>query len=124
MRRLKNELLRTRQEHYPEGGAVFQDDNAPCHRAKTIKEWLARNEVEHIHDWPGQSPDVNPIENLWSVVGRVIYERAPKSRSEIISAIIHAWHHVITPASCSQLVDSMQRRLRSVIQAKGFPTRY
>lgn len=121
---LNHEMTTTKNEHFPDGDAVFQDDNAPCHRARKVKDWLSRSDIDHIHDWPGQSPDINPIENLWTEIGRVISQRSPTSRNEIISAIIHAWFHVITPEKCQKLVESIPRRLSCVIRAKGFPTKY
>ena len=53
---------------------IFQQDNEPCHKAKKVSEYLQRSRVTVI-EWPAQSPDLNPIENLWEELFKVVQRK-------------------------------------------------
>ena len=46
-------------------GLTYMQDNAPIHRARIVKDWLESNNVKMLQ-WPPYSPEMNPIENVWS----------------------------------------------------------
>ncbi len=73
--------------------------------------------------WPANSPDLNPIENLWGIVKRKMWYARPNNAEELKATIRATWA-LITPEQCHRLIDSMPRRIAAVIQAKGAPTMY
>lgn len=102
--------------------AIFQHDNAPIHKAREVAECLERNNMT-VLNWPPQSPDLNPIENLWTVIDEVIKEKKPANLSQLEEIIKDAWMN-IPQSKCEKLVKSMQRRCIHVIKNLGYPTRY
>lgn len=105
------------------GEYCFQDDNAPCHRAKSVVKWMADHRIQRL-DWPAQSPDLNPIENLWSILATQVHKAAPRNKRELIEALIAAWYRNITPDRIQKLVQSMPKRCKQVIRSKGWPIGY
>ncbi len=74
---------------------------------------------------PPQSPDLNPIEQLWDVVKReiLIMDVQPTDLQQLCDAIMSIWTK-ISEEYFQHLVESMPRRIKAVLKAKGDPTRY
>ncbi|GFW67726.1 uncharacterized protein TNCV_3445981 [Trichonephila clavipes] len=59
-------------EWFPNGEPyIFMQDGAPCHTARSIKAFLAEQNIPLL-DWPGNSPDMNPIENVGELIKREV----------------------------------------------------
>ena len=61
-------------------------DGAPCHRSKAMKQFLAENSLATLV-WPTCSPDLNPIENLWTIIKNKIADKQPLSAGALDQAI-------------------------------------
>lgn len=103
---------------------IFQHDNDPKHSSRRTKTWLKDNNI-HVLEWPPQSPDLNPIENLWGYFKFRLssYEKPASGMIELWSRAEEEWNK-ISSEKCLELIDSMPRRLYEVIKAKGGHTRY
>jgi transposase len=85
-------------------------------------------------DWPPYSPDMNPIENMWSLLKRKLYMLFPnldieirgvsdKARDLLFRRIYTAWE-ALEPRVWEAMVQSMPRRIEALIAAKGWHTKY
>ena len=121
---------------------VFQHDNAPSHTAGIVRDWMANPtvpfELENAGvswdfrtlSWPAQSPDLNPIENLWSHIEheresqcKLGFRPYPTNFSDLFDQVKSIWESI--PASrLKKLVDSMPRRLQEVMAAGGGSIHY
>ncbi|KAK3569628.1 hypothetical protein QTP86_002584 [Hemibagrus guttatus] len=72
---------------------------------------------------PANSPDLNPIENLWGIVKRKMRNKRPKNADELKATVKETWAS-IPPQQCHKLITSIPRRIEAVIKAKGAPTKY
>jgi transposase len=75
--------------------------------------------------WPGNSPDMNPIENLWVIVKKRLKKINITTKVQLIENLIQIWHHDDEVKNkCSVLIESMQRRIELLIKNKGMHTKY
>ena len=81
---------------------IFMHDNAPVHKARIVRELLDSLRIQ-VMDWPPYSPDLNPIENLWSILKREIYRLHPnlehardtnETLRRLVAAAREAWANI------------------------------
>lgn len=103
---------------------VFQHDNDPKHRSKIVTNYLANKKVK-VLSWPSQSPDLNPIENIWGHIKRKITKDGIKACSlDHVFTLVKKHWEAIDKKFIDNLVLSMPRRIKQVIKNKGGHTKY
>lgn len=108
-----------------ESKMIFQHDNDPKHTSKIVTEWLSEQRYT-VMSWPAQSPDLNPIENMWATLKRRLftdYSVPPKGMLELWGRVSETWYK-ITKEECQNVINSMHKRCQNVIKAKGRWTKY
>ncbi|GFU52094.1 uncharacterized protein TNCV_3225161 [Trichonephila clavipes] len=75
--------------------------------------------------WPGNSPDMNPIVNVWELMKREVAKDVITNKTQLLERIIHKWnHHPQMQETVQSCIDSMPRRIEALIAAKGGSTKY
>ena len=90
---------------------------------KSRLDWCAEKKIKMLANWPSQSPDLNPIEHLWSELDRRIRNRSPlaKNLKELETALQEEWRK-ISNTVLMNLIESMPRRIEACIANNGWPT--
>lgn len=101
---------------------IFQQDNDPKHSSNLVKQWFKKRRVR-VLEWPSQSPDLNPIENLWKELGRRVSARKARNINERFEQLKEEWER-IPNSFLAKLIASLPRRCQAVLDAKGFSTKY
>jgi hypothetical protein len=95
---------------------IFMQDNARPHTARVVTDYYHENNVQML-DWPPQSPDLNPIEQVWAIMKQKLYSQKsfPKNKSELIASFFKIWEE-LPPRLFVSLSDSIPERLELVLK--------
>ena len=85
----------------------LQQDNDPKHRSPKTQGWLTDN-VPQVLDWPSNSPDLNPIDNLWNIIKRRTERRKPSNINDLKNFMNEEWNN-IEKSVIINLIDSMKK---------------
>ena len=91
---------------------TFMQDNAPCHKAKNTISWFGKKRIPLL-TWPPQSPDINPIENVWELLMTNVRKKQPQPRNlaELRNYLIEKWGK-LSVQQINKLIESLPKDSR------------
>ena len=103
---------------------IFQQDNAPPHVSQHTKGFLESREI-HVLEWPPQSPDLNPIENIWGIMSKMVYKdgKTYQTVDDLWRAVMAAFHAILSQ-TLQNLYSSMYSCLLKVLESGGRRIKY
>lgn len=116
-------LLPSAQELYPNNDWALIQDNDPKHKSHVAQDYVAE-EVPECIEFPPSSPDLNVIENVWSMMGEDVAKTASTNLKSLKRSVKRAWDNLITQQYIDSLIASMPKRLKAIIKNKGDPLKY
>lgn len=103
--------------------AYLMQDNAPAHRALATQQFLEDQDIQTI-DWPSVSPDMNPIEHVWSYMKRELKKHGlAEDPDDLFETLIRIWNE-LDENFIRSLTQSMRKRVRCLHEAEGGHTKY
>ena len=100
---------------FPEGSGIFRQDLAPCYTSRKVKNFINMNNIL-VLNWPGNSPHLNPIENLWSIIKLSLRIRDCTTMVKLIEAITDCWYRdPQIQENCKKLIDSWSHPLLKTV---------
>ena len=108
----------------PSADWIYMDDNATCHRSQVTNAFKTQAGIRTLR-WPAPSPDLNPIENVWSLLKRGVRRsiRPGDDLSRLEALLRHEWER-LSQAVINRLIESMSSRIQQVIELSGEVTKY
>ena len=114
----------------PDGGQLMlMEDGSRCHTAKINKPYREAHGIKSFpsvpESWPPNSPDLNPIENLWGEMKHHLHTLKPYPQDVIsMTKSLKFFWKTVTQEKCQRFIGNYKDRLEAVIEAKGHTTKY
>ncbi|CAF1495238.1 unnamed protein product [Adineta ricciae] len=114
---LKNQLIPSMKKLPNRHKFTFQQDLAPWHTSKMVKEQIKKLKIKLL-DWAPKSPDLSVIEELWNILDKRLQSKPINNKTELQQCLQTEWEK-ITADLCRSLIDTIPTRIEKCIKARG-----
>ena len=100
---------------------IFQQDNAPAHRARDTVEFVKREVPSFITPdlWPPNSPDLNPVDyKIWGIMQQRVYEMKITDITALREWLVRTWNSM-EQSVIDASIDQWRIRLKACTDANG-----
>ena len=73
---------------------VFMQDGAPCHPLQYTMLYLKKKKICLLSDWPPHAPNINVIQNMWSIVKTCVFQLNITLSDDLWNATFKAWNDI------------------------------
>ena len=115
-------LLRQAEAFHEKRWYLVQD-NDPKHTSRLAKRWMDEKMPNKLLDWPSQSPDVNPIENIFGWLKYQLARSRPRTISELKAKLVNIWES-LSPKFLEPYWKSMPKRCQMLLDNQGNKIKY
>ena len=104
---------------------IFMQDNTPCHKAKNVLSFLEGEGIA-VMKQPPQSPDMNPLENVWKIIREKAQNRNPQNIDDLWGFLKEEWESITTTfckkliGACGQRCNPMQKKIHFMMRSLTF----
>jgi transposase len=105
---------------YPNGDWFLVQDSATCHTSQASQEFLDQNVPDRIRPiaWPANSPDINPIENVFGYQQDKVNQKSPKTLLALKKVVQDEWGN-LSPKECAKFISAVPKKLKKIIENQG-----
>ena len=93
---------------------IFQQDNSRVHTASVVRRYFSKNKIK-VLEWPACSPDINIIENIWSIISSKMYQKWKHYTKESLIKEVQEAANKISKETIINLYNSIPKRLNDII---------
>lgn len=121
---LEDNLWPVIARHFANTNFLFMDDNATVHKSRLTNVYKLENDISSL-EWPAQSPDKNPIENVWLKIKRGVrrVSHLINTNEDLYNQILRIWES-FSVEYIQSLYASLPARIQRVQKARGYITKY